>query len=170
MNILAKPELKSLDQAIRETIYRAALLLDDEKFKDWLALCAPEFNYRITTYSPEIRRNMTWYEQDAAGLQAMIDMLPKHNTDHGRLTRHVTVYAVEAAEGSLSEARAVSSFACYRTMLDGINSHIDSGETQLFLVGKYYDRFRIEQDGARFVERNVFLDTRRLDKGSHYPI
>ncbi|HEY4862255.1 MAG TPA: nuclear transport factor 2 family protein, partial [Xanthobacteraceae bacterium] len=154
MNILAKSELKSLDQAIRETIYRACLLLDDEKFMDWLALCAPDFNYRITTYSPEIRRNMTWYQQDVAGLRGMIEMLPKHNTDHGRLTRHVTVYTVEA-DGSQREAKAVSSFACYRTMLDGINSHIDSGETQLFLIGKYYDRFRIDEDGPRFVERNV---------------
>ncbi|HEY7248143.1 MAG TPA: aromatic-ring-hydroxylating dioxygenase subunit beta [Xanthobacteraceae bacterium] len=169
MNILAKPELKSLDQAIRETIYRACLLLDEEKFLDWLSLCAADFNYRITTYSPEIRRQMTWYEQDAAGLRAMVEMLPKHNTDHGRLTRHVSVYTVEA-EGSQSEAKAISSFACYRTMLDGINSHIDSGETQLFLIGKYHDRFRIDDDGPRFVERNVLLDTRRLDKGSHYPI
>jgi methanesulfonate monooxygenase small subunit len=169
MNILAKSELKSLDQAIRETIYRGCLLLDDEKFMDWLALCAPDFNYRITTYSPEIRRNMTWYQQDVAGLRGMIEMLPKHNTDQGRLTRHVTVYTVEA-DGSQGEAIAVSSFVCYRTMLDGINSHIDSGETQLFLIGKYYDRFRIDEDGPRFVERNVFLDTRRLDKGSHYPI
>jgi methanesulfonate monooxygenase subunit beta len=169
MNILAKSELKSLEQAIRETIYRACLLLDAEKFMDWLALCAPDFNYRITTYSPEIRRNMTWYQQDVAGLRGMIEMLPKHNTDHGRLTRHVTVYTVES-DGSQSEAEAVSSFACYRTMLDGINSHIDSGETQLFLIGKYYDRFRIGADGPRFVERSVFLDTRRLDKGSHYPI
>ncbi len=169
MNVVAKPEQKSVDQAVRSTIYRAALLLDEEKFRDWLALCAPDFKYLITTYSPEIRRKMTWYEQDIAGLQGMIDMLPKHNTDHGRLTRHVTVYTVEA-DGSRSEAGSVSSFVCYRTMLDGINSHIDSGETQLFVVGKYYDRFRIDEGGPRFVERNVFLDTRRLDKGSHYPI
>ena len=169
MNIMAKPEAKSIDRVIRETIYRASLLLDDEKFMEWLALCAPDFSYRITTYSPEIRRHMTWYEQDVSGLKGMIEMLPKHNTDHGRLTRHVTVYTVEA-DGPQGEAKATSSFACYRTMLDGINSHIDSGESQLFLIGKYYDRFRIEKDGPRFVERNVFLDTRRLDKGSHYPI
>ena len=169
MNVVAKPELKSVDHAIRETIYRACLLLDDEKFTEWLALCAPDFSYRITTYSPEIRKSMTWYEQDVPGLKGMIEMLPKHNTDHGRLTRHVTVYSVEV-DRSKGEAKATSSFACYRTMLDGINSHIDAGETQLFLIGKYHDRFRIGGEGPRFVERNVLLDTRRLDKGSHYPI
>jgi methanesulfonate monooxygenase subunit beta len=79
------------------------------------------------------------------------------------------VYTVDV-DPSHNEASATTSFACYRTMLDGINSHIDSGETQLFLIGKYYDRFRIEEEGPRFLERNVFLDTRRLDKGSHYPI
>jgi methanesulfonate monooxygenase small subunit len=79
------------------------------------------------------------------------------------------VYSVEL-DSAQNAAAATTSFACYRTMLDGINSHIDSGETQLFLIGRYYDRFRIGDDGPRFLEREVFLDTRRLDKGSHYPI
>jgi methanesulfonate monooxygenase small subunit len=169
MNIVTKAEFKSVERSIQDAIYRACLLLDDEKFAEWLGLCAPDFNYRITTYSPEIRKAMTWYEQDVPGLRGMFEMLPKHNTDHGRLTRHVTVYTVDV-DPSQSEAKATSSFACYRTMLDGINSHIDSGETQLFLIGRYYDRFRIGEQGPRFLERNVVLDTRRLDKGSHYPI
>ena len=50
---------------------------------------------------------------------------------------------------------------------DGINSHVDSGETRLFLVGKYFDKFKITDDTAYFVERVVRLDTRRLDKGTH---
>jgi methanesulfonate monooxygenase small subunit len=169
MNIVAQGELKTVERAIADVIYRACLLLDDQKFMEWLELCTPEFSYRITTYSPEIRRQMTWYEQDVAGLKGMIEMLPKHNTDHGRLTRHVTVYTVDVGR-SQSEASAISSFACYRTMLDGINSHIDCGESQLFLIGRYYDRFIIGEQGPRFLERNVALDTRRLDKGSHYPI
>jgi methanesulfonate monooxygenase subunit beta len=169
MNIVAKAELKSAERSIHDVIYRACLLLDDEKFAEWLDLCAADFNYRITTYSPEIRKQMTWYEQDMTGLRGMIEMLPKHNTDHGRLTRHVTVYTVDV-DPSQKEAKATTSFACYRTMLDGINSHIDAGETQLFLIGRYYDRFRIGEEGPRFLARNVFLDTRRLDKGSHYPI
>ena len=169
MNIIAQAELKSVERAIADVIYRACLLLDEQKFMEWLELCAPEFSYRITTYSPEIRRQMTWYEQDVPGLKGMIEMLPKHNTDHGRLTRHVTVYTVDVAR-SQTEATAISSFACYRTMLDGINSHMDSGETQLFLIGRYHDRFSIGEQGPRFLHRNVVLDTRRLDKGSHYPI
>jgi len=167
---MTKPkEPEQVKASVRDVIYRACLFLDEEKFGDWLTLCTPEFNYRIKTYSPEIRKEMTWYEQDRAGLQNMVEMLPKHNTDHGRLTRHVTVYAVDVDEAK-GEATATSSVACYRTMLDGINSHLDSGESRLFVIGKYHDRFRLDKDGPRFLERTVILDTRRLDKGSHYPV
>jgi methanesulfonate monooxygenase subunit beta len=157
------------EAAVRNAIYRACILLDDEKFKDWLTLCAPDFSYRIKTYSPEIRKEMTWLEHDLPGLAKMIEMLPLHNSDHGRLTRHATVYEV-TLDPNGAEGSATTSFACYRTMLDGISSHLDAGETQLFLIGKYYDRFRIGKEGALFTERTVYLDTRRLDKGSHYPI
>jgi methanesulfonate monooxygenase subunit beta len=155
--------------SIRDVIYRACLLLDEERFADWLKLCAPEFNYRIKAYSPEISKEMIWYEQDLPGLKNTIEMLPRHNTDHGRLTRHATVYAIDIDRGN-GEATATTSFACYRTMLDGIDSHLDAGDSQLFVIGKYHDRFRLGTDGPRFLERTVFLDTRRLDKGSHYPV
>ena len=55
-------------------------------------------------------------------------------------------------------------------MLDGINSHIDAGESRLFLVGKYYDEFKISDGVAKFTKRQARLDNRRLDKGSHWPI
>src|SRR5215471_3585764 len=152
-------ELEATKASVRDLIYRACLRLDEEDFAGWLKLCAPDFNYRIKTYSPEIRKEMTWYEQDNAGLKQMIEMLPRHNTDHGRLTRHVTVYVVDvdAAQG---EAKATSSFACYRTMLDGINSHLDAGNSELFVIGKYHDRFRLGGAAPLFLERTVHLDTR----------
>jgi methanesulfonate monooxygenase subunit beta len=158
-----------LKAAVRDAIYRATLLLDGEKFKEWLALCAPDFRYRIQAYSPEIRKQMTWLEHDLKGLRALVEMLPRHNSDHGHLARHVSVYAVELSSAATT-ASAVSSFACYRTALDGVLSHLDAGETRLFLIGKYHDRFRIDGDRVLFVDRTVLLDTRRLDKGSHYPI
>ena len=160
---------QSAREAIRETIYRACLFLDDGRFSDWLDLCAPEFRYRITAYSPEIRKDMTWYEQDIDGLKTMIEMLPRHNTDHGRLMRHATVYTIEI-DPAKDEATATTAFSCYRTSLDGINSHMDAGESQLFVIGKYHDRLRLDSAGPRFVERRVVLETRRLDKGSHYPV
>ena len=99
----------------------------------------------------------------------MTKLLPKHNTDHSPLRRHTTVYAVDLAEDAKS-AKAVSSFVVYQNMLDGVNSHIDAGESRLFLIGKYYDEFKIEDGRAHFVKREVRIDNRRLDKGSHWPI
>jgi methanesulfonate monooxygenase subunit beta len=162
---------KSVDsrQLVTDAIYRATLALDDQKWDAWLDLCADEFNYAIKSFSPEINRDMTYLEHDRKGMKSMLDLLPKHNTDHSPLRRHTSVYAVDLSDDE-SEAKAVSSFVVYQNMLDGQNSHIDAGESRLFLVGKYYDTLKIENGKARFVDRVVRLDNRRLDKGSHWPI
>ena len=99
----------------------------------------------------------------------MVKLLPKHNTDHSPLTRHTTVYTVDVADDAES-ASAISSFVVYQHMLDGVNSHIDAGESRLFLVGRYIDTFKMADDKARFIKRVVRLENRRLDKGSHWPI
>jgi methanesulfonate monooxygenase small subunit len=40
----------------------------------------------------------------------------------------------------------------------------------MFLVGRYIDTLKLEDDQIRFIKREVRLDNRRLDKGSHWPI
>ncbi len=157
-------------QALRDTIYRASLALDDFSWQDWLDLCdSEEFHYKVTSFSPEIGKNMIYLQGSWKEMKLMVDMLPKHNTDHSPLHRHTSVYTVDvSADGKTAEA--VSSFVIYQNMLDGINSHIDSGESRLFLVGKYYDQFKIVDGIAKFTRRDTRLGNRRLDKGSHYPI
>lgn len=154
---------------VRNTIYRAALALDDQRWEDWLEMCAPEFHYAIKSFSPEINKDMIYLQGGFKDMDSLVRMLPKHNTDHSPLHRHTSVYTVDIAEDGKS-AKAVSSVVFYQNMLDGINSHIDSGESRLFLVGKYIDTFKIEDGTAKFVEREVRLDNRRLDKGSHWPL
>ncbi len=154
---------------VSDAIYKATLALDDQKWDAWLDLCADDFNYAIKAFSPEINKDMTYLAHDRKGMKSLLDLLPKHNTDHSPLRRHTSVYAVDLSDDE-SKATAVSSFVVYQNMLDGQNSHIDAGESRLFLVGKYYDTLKIEDGKARFVERIVRLDNRRLDKGSHWPI
>ena len=157
-------------QSVRDTIYRASLALDDFSWQDWLDLCDPEtFHYMVSSFSPEISKNMIYLHGSWSEMKLMIEMLPKHNSDHSPLHRQTSVYTVDvSADGKTAEA--VSSFVIYQNMLDGINSHIDSGESRLFLVGKYHDQFKIEDGIARFTKRDTRLGNRRLDKGSHYPI
>jgi methanesulfonate monooxygenase subunit beta len=154
---------------VRDTIYRSAILLDRQQWDDWLAHCDDEFQYAIRAWSPEINKDVTYLALDHHGLTSMVKLLPKHNTDHSPLTRHTTVYTVDLDE-SAGTANAVSSVVVYQTLLDGVNSHIDAGESRLFLVGKYLDTLKIENGKAKFLNREVRIENRRLDKGSHWPI
>ena len=149
----------NVKDAVERTIYRSCLLLDDKDFKGFLALCDTTFRYAIRTYSPEIRKDMTWLEHDKKGLELLFSNLPRHNSDHSPITRHATVYTVDV-DGE--EAKAVSALQVYKTAMDG-------GATELFAVGKYIDRLRIGPDGARLIERSVKLDTRMLGIGYHIP-
>jgi len=154
---------------VRDTIYRATLLLDDQKWEQWLELCDDSFHYAIKSFSPEINRDMIYLQGTRKDLATMVKLLPKHNTDHSPLKRHTTVYTVDVDE-SAQTASAISSFVVYQNMLDGVNSHIDAGESRLFLVGRYIDTFKLENGKPRFLKREVRLENRRLDKGSHWPI
>lgn len=154
---------------IERAIYEASMALDNNNWAGWLSLCDEEFNYKITAFSPEINKDMIYFEHNKGELANLLDMLPKHNTDHSPLFRHTSVYTVDVSESG-TEARATSSVVVFQNMLDGVNSHLDSGESRLFLVGRYHDTFTITDGVVKFVTRETRLENRRLDKGSHYPI
>ena len=156
-------------EAVKDAIYRACLHLDEQEWNAWLEQCADDFQYAIKAYSPEIRNDMTYLSGSRDEMVTMTEMLPKHNTDKSPLSRHATVYTVDVNEDG-SEATAVTSVAIYQTYLDGTSSHVNAGSTHLFASGKYYDRLRLDNGSAKFVERITRLDTRRLDRGSHWPL
>ena len=156
-------------EAVREAIYSAALALDEQRWTDWLALCDDDFYYAIQAYSPEIRRDMIYLDGRREALQNMVEMLPKHNTDESPLSRHTVVYDVDVDDDGHS-ASAVSSVVIYQTIFDGLDSHLEAGSSRVFLLGKYRDRFRLHEGRARFTERRLCLENRRLDKGSHWPL
>lgn len=153
---------RDTDKEIVELIYRSCINLDNQDFAQWLDQCTREFRYTITTYSPEIRKEMVWLDHDREGMEGLFKMLPKHNSDHSPLTRHASVYLVEYDEDR-KEALVITSLVVYKTQLDG-------GATELFAVGKYFDRVSLEGDGPLFASRNVRLDTRELGIGSHIPL
>jgi methanesulfonate monooxygenase small subunit len=146
---------------VEELIYRSALSLDDRDFEGFLALCAPSFRYTIEAHSPELRRDMVWLDHDKAGLETLFRTLPKHNSDHALLSRHVTVYTATAGPEP-GETSVISALQVFRTELDG-------GGTALFAVGKLHDRVQWVGDHAWLVRRRVKLDTRMLGIGSHIP-
>ena len=148
--------------AFEELVYRAALRLDAQDYAGFLALCAPELRYTITAYSPEIRRDMTWLDHDRAGLEQLMDTLPLHHSDQAPLSRHVSVYTVDL-EADRERAAIVTALQVFRTSLDG-------GKSELFAVGKIYDRARLRDGAARLSSRRIQLDTRQLGIGTHIPL
>ena len=77
---------------VEELVYSTAMRMDEKDFAGYLALCDASYKYRITAYSPEIRKLMTWLEHDHKGMKLLFDNLPKHNSDQSMLSRHVTLY------------------------------------------------------------------------------
>lgn len=145
---------------IEEFIYSTCMLMDDKDFAGFMALCEPEFRYRLSAYSPEIQKEMTWLDRDRKEFEEfLLKMLPKHNSDRSPLTRNATVYKVEMNGGT---AKVTSALQVFKTNLDG-------GATSLFAVGKYVDTVAVEGGELRLKERWVKLDTRDLGWGYHVP-
>lgn len=153
---MAKSEQR---EAIEELIYRTCLALDARDYKGFLALCDAQFRYKISAYSHEIRKDMVWLDHDRGGMETLFANLPRHNSDHSPITRHVTVYTVDIGEG---EAKAVSALQVFRTELDG-------GATELFAVGRFHDVVKLDGGGPRLAQREVRLETRQLGYGYHIP-
>ena len=144
-------------QAIEELIYRSCLALDGKDYKTFLALCDDDFRYTISTYSPEIRREMVWLDHDRKGMETLFTNLPRHNSDHSPLTRHATVYTVDSDS---SKATVVSALQVFKTELDG-------GATELFAVGRFHDTVNLQS--MKLAKRMVRLETRLLGYGYHIP-
>ena len=144
-------------KAVEELVYRSCLALDAKDYKGYLALCDDEFRYTISTYSPEIRREMVWLDHDRKGMETLFTNLPRHNSDHSPLTRHVTVYTVEEKAAGFE---VVSAMQVFKTELDG-------GATQLFAVGRFHDTVNAQK--MKITRRLVRLETRLLGYGYHVP-
>jgi methanesulfonate monooxygenase subunit beta len=147
-------------QAVEELVYRSCLALDARDYKAFLALCDEDFRYTISTYSPEIRREMVWLDHDRKGMETLFTNLPRHNSDHSPITRHATVYTVDFE--SSKDASVISALQVFRTQLDG-------GATELFAVGRFHDTVSLNGAGPKLARRVVRLETRLLGYGYHIP-
>jgi methanesulfonate monooxygenase small subunit len=144
---------------IEELVYRSCMALDEGDFKGFLEMCDPGFRYKVTVYSPEIRKEMVWLDQDRRGMETLFTNLPRHNSDHSPLVRHATVYTVKV---NGAQAEVVSALQVFRTALDG-------GATELFGVARLIDTVKLDGDIPKLASRVVRMETRQLGFGSHIP-
>jgi methanesulfonate monooxygenase small subunit len=155
-----KPD--SMDKAVSELIYRSCLLLDNMDFGGYLDLCASDFRYTVTAYSPELLKEMVWQDVSKTEMKRHLDLVPKHVSDPSPLSRRTTVYTI-SYEDQKKIANTVSGFEVFRTTLDG-------GKAELFAIGKYYDVVSVASDQPKLLRRNVKLDSRQLGIGSQVPL
>ena len=149
------------DDDVKAVVYRSCLALDDERFDDYLALCADDFHYRVTAYSPELRKEMVWLDQDREQMANLLEGVDNHHRLPGRLTRQANVYLVErdAANG---HATVTTSLVVMYTDPDGVS--------KVFAVGRYVDSVDVAGELPLLKSREVRLETRELGPGSHVPM
>lgn len=156
-------------QPLHAFLHRTCQLMNEERWAEFLQLCdADRFRYRVVNYSPEIRREQSWADRDYASMKSAFQLLPRHNSDHSKLTRHAIVQNVHREPGE-DVATLTSCLTVYRTQLDGTMSYLESGQTSLYAIGTYQDVVGLDGESVRLRERTVRLDTRQLDVGSHKP-
>tara|TARA_A100001037_G_scaffold266912_1_gene259408 strand:- start:11163 stop:11621 length:459 start_codon:yes stop_codon:yes gene_type:complete len=145
---------------ITDLIYDSCALLDDERFDDYIALCTPDFTYRITAFSEEIRKPMEWMYQTRENLLELLKAVETHEVAVAHLRRVASMVRIGEAQNGIVPVR--STVSVYHTWYDG--------DTRLFAIGTYKDRITTDGDSPLLASREVMLDTRRLASGSHIPI
>ena len=96
--------------AAAELVARAALALDDEDFTGFLAWCTADFRYEVRTWSPELRKWMTWLAQSRSELEALLAALPEHLRRRGRLLRQLGPTIVDAAPDGATDILITDAF------------------------------------------------------------
>lgn len=148
------------DDELRALVHRSCLCLDDSDWAGYLELCAENFGYRITTYSPELRKDMVWLEQDRAGMTDLFGNLENHVTLNGRFMRHANVALIE--RDNESTAQLTTTLLLVHTDLEGVS--------KLFVAGRYNDVIDTSGNRPLLQKREARLDTRDLGGGTHFPI
>ncbi len=149
------------DKVVADLVYRSCFFLDELNFSGYLDLCAPSFKYKITAYSPELRKDMVWHEVDKEEMKRHLELVPKHVRDNSSLSRFPTVYTISYSDDG-KRATAVSGLQVFKTKLDG-------GETNLFGICRIHDVIDLETGQPRLLSREVRMETRQLGIGSQIP-
>lgn len=147
------------ENKVRALIHSSCLTLDQGEYAQYMKLFANPMRYRVVTYSPELRKEMTWLDHDTDEMKHLFKMLPQHVTLPGTFFRHAVVCETHQVEDGW---RAVTSLMLTYTDLDG--------GSRLMAVGRYHDVIK-EHDGDLLItEREVRLETRDLGPGLQVPL
>lgn len=134
--------------------------MDEEDFGSFLGYCANDLLYRITAFSNELRKPVTFLDLDRSGLQVLTETIDRHVRFPNKLIRHPGRPMITNVEGD--RVSCTTKVAIYHLDLHGVSA--------LFAVANYRDVFAMSEAGPRLMEREVAMETRSLPFGCHLPL
>lgn len=147
---------EDIKRQVEELHARYIRVVDDGDWEAWPELFTPVCLYRITTRENFDRGlPLSVMECRSRGmLQDRVTGLRKINVYEPHRYLHLASgLAIESAGSSAVKTR--SNYLVVRTMLDGAMA--------IFSAGVYLDKIALGPDGAKFEERVVLADSRRID-------
>jgi 3-phenylpropionate/cinnamic acid dioxygenase small subunit len=149
---------------VQDLLARYIQALDDDRLEAWPDFFTEAGRYLVTT-ADNLAQGMPLgliYATSRAMLRDRVRSLREANVYEAQRYRHVIgPPVIERGEGGVIHAR--SSFMVARIMY--------TGETILFVTGRYDDRIVLEgPEAPRFVEKQVVLDSRVIDTLLAIPI
>ena len=150
----------SVDAATRRQIEelntRYIRAIDDDELEAWPELFTEKCLYRIITRE-NFARGLTTPLMECASRGMLIDRVTGYRRvniyEPQRYTHMISGLALEAIDGARIACK--QSYIVVRTMV--------GGEMMIFSTGVYLDRVVLGSDGAKFEERIVVQETRRVD-------
>ena len=149
--------------AIADFLERYCHTLDDGSVDDWSAFFEQDAIYQVTTReNVEARRPIGIVLCEGRGMMDdRIKALKIANIFESHTFRHIVGRPVVEPEFD-GRYTVRSSFSVFRIMY--------TGQTDLFATGRYEDVVSVSDEGIRFAQRVVVLDSRSLDTLMVYPL
>ncbi|HXJ53132.1 MAG TPA: hypothetical protein VNH16_17205 [Burkholderiales bacterium] len=142
-----------------DLVAKSCVYLDREAYPDYLGLLDDDYQYSITCYSPDLRKDMIHLKVNKEELADLVGNIHNHIRLSGSLFRQVSLYSLEQREASYD---AMSYVSVTHTNLDGVS--------KVFCVGRYFDRIAVRNGEVRLKSREFRMETRDIGAGCHYPI
>jgi 3-phenylpropionate/cinnamic acid dioxygenase small subunit len=143
-------------------LYRSFRILDEGNYSGWLALCAKDINYTVTT-AENVSRNyvVSIINDNYDRLQGRITSMEEywHAEKPPTRTLHmITNVECDPIEGDKSRADELSVHSCFMVTAT-------RRERQVMLTGRYRDTLRAAGDSWLLASRLAVLDKSLLDGG-----
>jgi 3-phenylpropionate/cinnamic acid dioxygenase small subunit len=151
--------MSDVHRAVEQFLYREAMLLDEGRYDEWLALLADDVRYWIPvrettdTLASGVRGSaeMPLIDDDKPFLKARIDRIHTglaHAESPPSRTRHF-LSNIEIEEGADGEVAARCNILVYQTRLE---------RTEAIYVGRREDRLRRSNGSWLIADRKIVLD------------